>query len=202
MRISPSSPNFHAVSARPMDAAASSARQVDHSRGYPVGDGTFASSVRGTAPQRERDLQLAMMSNDAYKSDAPDKTGTQSERELENAGWRRLRPEGDHLVDAQGNRIPISAADLHNPTTGFDAAIYQNAQGQYVVAYRGTDNWSPGAGGDLTTNINKRLPWPRMPKKYSAKAMWFSRGIHWEAAWLPPPCWQQARPALLSMRRG
>ena len=135
MRISPSSPNFHAVSTRPMDAAASSARQVDHSRGYPVGDGTFASSVRGTAPQRERDLQLAMMSNDAYKSDAPGATGTQSERELEQAGWRRLRPEGDHLVDAQGNRIPISAADLHDPTTGFDAAIYQNAQGQYVVAY-------------------------------------------------------------------
>ena len=155
MRISPSSPNFHAVSARPMDAAASSARQVDHSRGYPVGDGTFASSVRGTAPQRERDLQLAMMSNDAYKSDAPGATGTQSERELEQAGWRRLRPEGDHLVDAQGNRIPISAADLHDPTTGFDAAIYQNAQGQYVVAYRGTDNWSPGAGGDLTTNAGQ-----------------------------------------------
>ena len=58
-------------------------------------------------------------------------------------------------MDAQGNRIPISTADLHDPTTGFDAAIYQNAQGQYVVAYRGTDNWSPGAGGDLTTNAGQ-----------------------------------------------
>ena len=100
-----------------------------------------------------------MMSNDAYKSDAPDTTSTQSERELKNTGWRRLRPEGDHLVDAQGNRIPISAADLHDPTTGFDAAIYQNAQGQYMVAYRGTDNWSPGAGGDLTTNPGRAPAW-------------------------------------------
>ena len=46
MRISPSSPNFHAVSTRPMDAAASSARQVDHATfGYRM-DGKKVDNLR------------------------------------------------------------------------------------------------------------------------------------------------------------
>ena len=124
-------------------------------RGYPVGDGTFAATVRGTAPQPERDLQFAMMANDAYASNATGPTGTQSERELAAAGWQRLTPVGDQLVDAQGHPIPIDLGMLHDAKTGFDAAIYQNAQGQYVVAYRGTDNWSPGVGGDTRANLGQ-----------------------------------------------
>ncbi len=138
-----------------MQAGASQARAVDTSRGYPVGDGSFADQVRGTQPQPERDLQFAMMSNDAYADKGVSPTGTQSERELAAAGWNRLTPVGDHLVDAKGNRIPIDPQLLHDPDSGFDAAIYQNDQGQYVVAYRGTDNWSPGAGGDAKANLGQ-----------------------------------------------
>src|SRR3546814_1531109 len=37
-------------------------------------------------------------------------------------------------------------------SNGFDAAIYQNDQGQYVVAYRGTDNWGVANPGDADDN--------------------------------------------------
>ena len=138
-------------------AAGPAVRPPDTSRGYPVGDGSFASQVRGTSPQPELDLNFALMANDAYKLNATGPTGTQSERELAEAGWTRLTPVGNGLVDAQGNQIPIAPNLLHDPKTGFDAAIYQNAQGQYVVAYRGTDNWSPGEGGDATANGGQGL---------------------------------------------
>ncbi len=146
-----------AAAARPLAGAeqAPPSTPVDLRRGYPVGDGRFAGDVRGTQPQAGRDLHFAMMANDAYRSNAQGPTGSQSERELAQAGWQRLRPVGDHLVDAQGHRIPISPELLHDPKTGFDAAIYQNAQGQYVVAYRGTDSWSLGQGGDATTNAGQ-----------------------------------------------
>ncbi|RRD57143.1 DUF2974 domain-containing protein [Comamonadaceae bacterium OH2545_COT-014] len=119
---------------------------------YPRGDGSFASEVKGTAPQPRRDLHFALMANDAYHLNAQGATGTPSERELAQAGWHRLRPVDGHLVDAMGNQIPIRPDMLHDPKTGFDAAIYQNAEGQYVVAYRGTDSWRLGPGGDATTN--------------------------------------------------
>src|SRR5699024_2421952 len=74
------------------------------------------------------------------------------------AGWNRLEasPDGASLVDAQGNEIPIDPAML-STTAGFDAAIYQNDQGQYVVAYRGTDNWAPGERSDLDDNLGQGL---------------------------------------------
>lgn len=139
------------------DAAAAAARAASESlqsqgpAGIPRGDGSFSTDAAGTAPQRDLDLQLAQMSNDVY--DLPDAatgaTGTQSERELAAAGWHRLQAEDDHLVDAQGNTIAIDPAMLEDPDTGFRAAIYQNAQGQYVVAYAGTD---PGQFADLRTD--------------------------------------------------
>lgn len=119
---------------------------------YPRGDGSFANAVKGTAPQPQRDLHFALMANDAYHLNTQGATGTPSERELAQAGWHRLRPVGDHLVDAMGNQIPIQHDMLHDPKTGFDAAIYQNAEGQYVVAFRGTDSWRLGPGGDAATN--------------------------------------------------
>lgn len=114
-------------------------------QGLPVGDGRFSDEVRGTRPQQQTDLQFAQMANDSYS--LPDArthaTGTQSEAELKAAGWTRLQPapgeNPDHLVDANGNRVNIDPATLDDPSTGFRAAIYQNAQGQYVVAYAGTD---------------------------------------------------------------
>lgn len=111
----------------------------------PVGNGRFSSEVGGTRPQQQTDLQLAEMANDSY--DLPDAsthaTGTRSESDLKAAGWTRLQPAAgehpDHLVDANGNRINIDPAALEDPSTGFRAAIYQNPQGQYVVAYAGTN---------------------------------------------------------------
>src|SRR3546814_19765095 len=41
---------------------------------------------------------------------------------------------------------------LLSTSNGFDAAIYQNDQGQYVVAYRGTDNWGVANPGDADDN--------------------------------------------------
>ena len=111
------------------------------------GNGQFSNNVAGTQPQQDLDLHLAEMANDSYDLSGPDGlTGTQSERDLAAAGWTRLQPEGDHLVDASGNEIAIDPASLEDKSTGFRAAIYQNPQGQYVVAYAGTN---PKEMGDL-----------------------------------------------------
>lgn len=120
---------------------------------YPQGDGSFASQVAGTQPQPDLDLQLAMMANDVYAADNP-----QTEQALQDAGWQRLEPsaDGTALVDAQGNEIPIDPA-LLSTTEGFDAAIYQNEQGQYVVAYRGTDDWGLAPSGDADDNALQGL---------------------------------------------
>lgn len=119
---------------------------------YPKGDGSFSGQVAGTTPQ-VLDEQLAMMANDVYAADNP-----QTEQALQDAGWTRLQPsaDGTALVDAQGREIPIDP-DLLSTGNGFDAAIYQNDQGQYVVAYRGTDNWSPVNPGDADDNALQGL---------------------------------------------
>jgi hypothetical protein len=115
---------------------------------WPRGDGSFSTQSAGTAPDPALDYQLALMSNDSYAADNP-----QTEQELQDAGWHRLTPsaDGSSLVDAQGNEIPIDPA-LLSTGNGFDAAIYQNAQGQYVVAYRGTDDWGLANSGDANDN--------------------------------------------------
>ena len=118
----------------------------------PQGDGKFSTNVAGTKPQQDIDLQLAEMANDSYDLSGPDGlTGTQSEKDLAAAGWTRLQPEGDHLVDASGNKIAIDPASLEDKSSGFRAAIYQNPQGQYVVAYAGTNPKElPDIGADAT----------------------------------------------------
>lgn len=120
---------------------------------YPKGDGSFASQVSGTQPQPDLDLQLAMMANDVYAADNP-----QTEQALTEAGWSRLEPsaDGNSLIDAQGNEIPIDPA-LLSTSEGFDAAIYQNDQGQYVVAFRGTDDWGLSPSGDADDNALQGL---------------------------------------------
>ena len=120
---------------------------------YPRGDGSFSTQSAGTAPDRTLDYQLALMSNDSYAAANP-----QTEQELQDAGWHRLTPsaDGSSLVDAQGNEIPIDPA-LLSTGNGFDAAIYQNAQGQYVVAYRGTDDWGLANSGDANDNALQGL---------------------------------------------
>lgn len=104
------------------------------------GDGQFSADTAGTQPQQPLDLQLAQMANDSYTlTNAQGVTNTQSEAELIDAGWTRLEPAGDHLVDGNGNQIAIDPKMLEDSTSGFRASIYQNGEGQYVVAYAGTD---------------------------------------------------------------
>lgn len=118
----------------------------------PVGDGTFAGQVGGPNPQQPLDLQLAQMANDVY---APVGSDGQSATELAAAGWDRLEPQGDHLVDNQGRQIAIDPADLEDPQSGLTAAIYQNDKGQYVVSFAGTTDWGVGEGGDLDDNLGQ-----------------------------------------------
>lgn len=115
--------------------------------GLPHSDGTFSSSLAGTQPKPELDLQFAQMSNDSYVLPGSRGDGEkQSIQALEAAGWNRLEPVGDHMVDANGNTIAIDPSLLENEGSGFRAAIYQNQDGQYVVAYAGTD---PGQMADI-----------------------------------------------------
>lgn len=46
---------------------------------------------------------------------------------------------------------------LRNGKSGFDAAIYRNDQGQYVVAFRGTDQWFGPEGADIKANDGQAL---------------------------------------------
>lgn len=160
MRVGAYGPGHSCSQAHFCSPAQAASAKVDHSRGYPIGDGTFADSARGIAPQKDLDLQLSMMANDAYESEKTELTHTQSERELRNAGWQRLRPAGDHFVDGNNNNVYISNLTpdmLRDEQSGFDAAIYQNDKGQYVVAFRGTDNWfgEKGPGWDSKANFGQ-----------------------------------------------
>ena len=148
------------------DSANIAATQGSSSSLAPVGDGRFSSEAAGIAPQGDLDLQLAQMSNDSYTlQDANGVTGTQSASELEAAGWTRLEPNGDHLVDADGNRVEIDPAALEDSASGFRASIYRNDAGQVVVAFAGTDpSEMPDIGADAaqafgleTTQYNKAV---------------------------------------------
>ena len=148
------------------DSANIAATQGSSSSLAPVGDGRFSSEAAGIAPQGDLDLQLAQMSNDSYTlQDANGVTGTQSASELEAAGWTRLEPNGDHLVDADGNHVEIDPAALEDSASGFRASIYRNDAGQVVVAFAGTDpSEMPDIGADAaqafgleTTQYNKAV---------------------------------------------
>jgi len=122
----------------------------------PTGDGQFSTQVAGTQPQKDTDLKFAEMANDSY--DIPDasthKTGTESETDLAAAGWTRLQPsaDGKSLVGADGQQIAINPARLDDTQSGFRAAIYQNPEGKYVIAYAGTN---PSEMGDLRADAGQ-----------------------------------------------
>lgn len=126
--------------------------------GHSRGDGGFAAAVAGTAPQPELDLQFALMSQDSYAPARSDARNGQIQAELEAGGWYRLESDGHGgLVDVEGNSVPIPPQMLHDQASGFDAAIYRNAQGHHVIAYRGTDSWGIGKGDDLLHNLRQGL---------------------------------------------
>lgn len=119
----------------------------------PAGEASFADQVRGTT-QQPIDLAMAQMANDVYsKPDAAGQTNTQSEAELAQAGWHRVQP-GDTLRTPDGRSIQLDPAQLTDPSSGFEAAVFQNDKGHVVVAFAGTDPKSPP---DLITDAGQGL---------------------------------------------
>lgn len=119
----------------------------------PTGDGTFSDSVAGTSPQPDLDLALARMSNDSYAANNPD-----TEQALAAAGWDRLEPnaDGTALVDDQGRELPFDTS-LLSSDNGLDSAVFRNGDGQYVLAFRGTDDWGTSGSADLDDNAGQGL---------------------------------------------
>ena len=87
-----------------------------------------------------------------------------------------------------------------------DAAIYRNDQGQYVVAFRGTDQWFGPEGADIKANGGQALGLTTEQYKQAitlaqsavdafGKGNVISQGTPWVAAWLRRPCWPRARRA-------
>jgi len=81
----------------------------------------FDAQVRGPAA-KPVDLQLALISQDVYD---PTSKGI--------PGWTRLT--GDQLTQAG-----IDPASLEDPSTGFRAAIYQDKNGDHVLAFAGSND--------------------------------------------------------------
>jgi hypothetical protein len=81
----------------------------------------FDAQVRGT-DARSIDMQMALISQDVYD---PSSTGI--------TGWTRL---GDDQLTQAG----IDPASLEDPSTGFRAAIYQDANGDHVLAFAGSND--------------------------------------------------------------
>lgn len=69
-------------------------------------------------------------------------------------------PAGDHFLDENNKVVSIpdlAPSMLRDEQSGFDAAIYCNDQGQYVVAFRGTDQWFGPEGADIKANGGQAL---------------------------------------------
>lgn len=81
----------------------------------------FDAQVRGT-DAKAIDLQLAKLSQDVYD---PNSKGIE--------GWTRLS--NDQLMQAG-----IDPASLEDPSTGFRAAIYQDKNGDHVLAFAGSND--------------------------------------------------------------
>ncbi|KRE94438.1 hypothetical protein ASG87_17700 [Frateuria sp. Soil773] len=85
------------------------------------GAAAFDARVRGT-DARSIDMQLARISQDVYDP---------SSRGID--GWQRLD-------DGQLRAAGIDPASLEDPSTGFRAAVYQDAGGNHVLAFAGSND--------------------------------------------------------------
>ncbi len=97
---------------------------------------SFAAQVRGTEA-KPIDLTMAKLAQDAYKSHIPDRPAVD--------GWTALN-------DQQLRQLAIDPKLMSDKKSGFDAAIYTDNDGRYVVAFRGTDQ-----GKDWKTNLGQGL---------------------------------------------
>ncbi len=113
------------------------ARQVfDPLSGQTFDRQSFGDEVRGTAP-KAIDITLAHLARDVYTSD-----------DRQRDGAAQFRP----LTDDQFRQVGIDPALRSSNASGFDADIYGDGQGRYVLAFRGTD-----AGKDWATNLGQGL---------------------------------------------
>lgn len=109
---------------------------VDPLSGQTFNRPSFGDEVRGTAP-KEIDITLAHIARDVYTSDDRQRGDT-----------AQFRP----LTDEQFRQVGIDPALRTSNASGFDADIYGDGQGRYVLAFRGTD-----AGKDWGTNLGQGL---------------------------------------------
>ncbi len=100
----------------------------------------FDAQVRGT-DAKALDLDLAKMARDCY--DLGGKGGLP-------AGWTRMS-------DADLAHAGIDPGSLDDPSTGFRAAIYQDAKGDHVLAFAGTD---PTSGKDILADAEQATGLP------------------------------------------
>ena len=96
---------------------------------------SFDQRLRGQDPQAI-DLQMAQIAEAVYN---PATTSV--------AGWNRLD-------DAQLSAAGIDPASLENADTGFRAGVYTDGNGQYVLAYAGSNDVQ-----DWITNARQGLGW-------------------------------------------
>ena len=109
---------------------------VDPLSGQTFNRPSFGDEVRGTAP-KDIDITLAHIARDVYTSDDRQRGDT-----------AQFRP----LTDEQFRQVGIDPALRTSNASGFDADIYGDGQGRYVLAFRGTD-----AGKDWGTNLGQGL---------------------------------------------
>lgn len=101
----------------------------------PVPAGSFADQVRGQDPQAGIDMDLALLSQDVYNTEGATAIGAGS--------WSRVE-----------DLPPGISTPLSSDATGFQAAIYTDGNGRYVLAFAGTD---PKSGSDWLTNAGQGL---------------------------------------------
>ncbi len=109
---------------------------VDPLSGQTFNRPSFGDEVRGTAP-KDIDITLAHIARDVYTSD-----------DRQRGDIAQFRP----LTDEQFRQVGIDPALRTSNASGFDADIYGDGQGRYVLAFRGTD-----AGKDWGTNLGQGL---------------------------------------------
>ncbi|MBX9401193.1 hypothetical protein K4L06_07690 [Lysobacter sp. BMK333-48F3] len=107
----------------------------------------LSEQLYGQQPQKEIDTALAELSSDVY-----DTQGKGA------AGWTRLSPEQvSALKTPDGKPAGIDPNDLEVESSGFRAAIYTNGNGQYVVAFAGTNGFNPIGDGDIANDVGQGL---------------------------------------------
>ncbi|MDH5821818.1 hypothetical protein QFW77_02255 [Luteimonas sp. RD2P54] len=101
----------------------------------PVPAGSFAEQARGQDPQAVLDMDLALLSQDVYNTEGATAIGAGS--------WSRVE-----------DLPPGISTPLSSDASGFQAGIYTDGNGRYVLAFAGTD---PKSGSDWLTNAGQGL---------------------------------------------